>query len=244
MTNRFKNCRQKTLLLISTILILASCRGGAVQDQSNNPYGLDIISTLESYTKSIEADSSSILVDLEKYIPNIVIDIRYATSNNFTGTAIYTSPRAWLRKEAADSLLKVQKELNEQGLGIKVFDAYRPYAATLYFYEVYGDTTFVAAPWRGSIHNRGGAIDLTLINLSSGEELEMPTPFDDFTPMASHDYTDLSAGVLYNRQLLADIMIKYGFTIYSPEWWHYNLKDQKKYSLMDLSFEDLDKFGT
>ncbi len=116
------------------------------------------------------------LVDLQKYIPGVVLDIRYADTNNFTGTKIYTQPRAFLRKPAADSLLKIQQILAEKGLGLKIYDAYRPYAATLYFYEVYPDTTFVAAPWKGSIHNRGCAVDLSIINLESGSELKMPTP--------------------------------------------------------------------
>lgn len=228
------------IALFLAALLVTGCKGNTTEQKNANPYGLDIIATANDYYQSVGADSSNLLVNLETYIPGIVIDIRYATDNNFTGKTIYTAPKAWFRKEGADSLLKIQNILNEQGLGIKVFDAYRPYAATLYFYEVSGDTTFVAAPWHGSIHNRGGAIDLTLINLETGEELEMPTPFDEFSDRASHSYSELPANVIANREKLLKIMTDNGFTMYKHEWWHYNIKGRNKYALMDISFEELE----
>lgn len=239
-----KKTKQYLLTVLTTLtlsaLLLTGCKERVTKEKDPNPYNLEIVATADEYYKAIEADSSNLLVNLETYIPNVVLDIRYATENNFTQTAIYTAPKAWLRKEAADSLLKIQQILNAQGLGIKVFDAYRPYAATLYFYEVYGDTTFVAAPWKGSIHNRGGAIDLTIINLETGEELAMPTPFDEFSEKASHSYTDLPSNVIANREKLCKIMTDNGFTKYEHEWWHYNIKGRNKYALMDISFEELE----
>jgi D-alanyl-D-alanine dipeptidase len=107
------------------------------------------------------------------------------------------------------------------------------------FYEVYPDTNFVAAPWKGSVHNRGCAVDLTLVILQTGKQLEMPTPFDDFTEKAAHSYMNLPDQVLKNRQILKDIMTKHGFLIYEAEWWHYDFKDWKSYKLMDISFEEL-----
>lgn len=239
-----KKTKQYLLTVLTTltlsILLLTGCKERVTKEKDPNPYNLEIVATANEYYKAVEADSSNLLVNLETYIPNVVLDIRYATENNFTQTAIYTSPKAWLRKEAADSLLKIQQILNAQGLGIKVFDAYRPYAATLYFYEVYEDTTFVASPRSGSIHNRGGAIDLTIIDLETGEELEMPTPFDEFSERASHSYTDLPSNVIANREKLCKIMTDNGFTKYEHEWWHYNIKGRNKYALMDISFEDLE----
>jgi len=226
--------------LILALVLLTGCKERPTTEKDPNPYGLEIIANTNDYLETVEADSSNLLVNLETYIPNIVMDIRYATDNNFTGTTIYTAPKAWLRKEAADSLLKIQNILNEQGLGIKVFDAYRPYAATLYFYEVYKDTTFVAAPWEGSIHNRGGAIDLTLVNLETGQELEMPTSFDEFSEKAAHSYSDLPENVIANREKLLQIMTNNGFTMYENEWWHYNIKGRDKYALLDISFEELE----
>jgi D-alanyl-D-alanine dipeptidase len=226
--------------ILFTLLLMSSCNTPHNEESlKKNPYDLEITSTIEQYHSSVKEDSSMLLVNLEEYIPGIILDIRYATTNNFTGEQIYTSPEAWLRKEAADSLKKVQEELNKEGLGIKVFDAYRPYEATLYFYEVYEDTTFVAAPWKGSIHNRGGAVDLTLINIETGEELEMPTPFDEFSERASHHYTELPQNVLDNRQKLLKVMKDHGFTMYEYEWWHYNIKGRDKYGLLDISFEEL-----
>lgn len=227
-------------LLLAASLNIVGC-GNQKSDKEKNPYGLDLINTSEAYLKSVAEDENNKMIDLQKYIPNIVLDIKYADTNNFTHTKIYTQPKAFLRKPAADSLLKIQNLLAKKGLGVKVFDAYRPYAGTLYFYKVYPDTTFVAAPWKGSIHNRGCAIDLTLINLSTGQELEMPTPFDSFSKMAAHSYLDLDSAKLANRAILLNIMTENGFTMYDSEWWHYNLKGKDKYKLMDISFEELEK---
>lgn len=235
--------RYKSIILsifVAASLLASGC--GIYKNASNgNPYGLDIINTSDAYRKSVMEDSDNTLVDLEKYIPGIVLDIRYADTNNFTHTKIYTLPKAFLRKPAADSLLKIQKILSGQGLGIKIFDAYRPYSGTLYFYKVYPDTTFVAAPWKGSIHNRGCAVDLTLIRLATGEELEMPTTFDSFSEKASQNYNDLDSAQLANRATLVKVMTENGFSIYEAEWWHYNLKERGKYKLMDISFEELNK---
>jgi len=225
-------------LLLAASLNIVGC-GNQKNSDPKNPYGLDIINTSEAYLKSVKEDENNRLIDLENYIPGIVLDIRYADTNNFTHTKIYTLPKAFLRKPAADSLLKIQKLLAQQGFGLKIYDAYRPYAGTLYFYKVYPDTTFVAAPWKGSVHNRGCAVDLTLINLATGEDLQMPTPFDDFSKMASQNYMDLDSAKLANRATLLKVMTENGFTLYEHEWWHFNLKDRDKYKLMDVSFEDL-----
>ncbi|MFA5713725.1 MAG: D-alanyl-D-alanine dipeptidase [Bacteroidales bacterium] len=208
----------------------------------SNPYNLDIISTLERYRESIEESSHNSLVDLEIVIPGVELDIRYATENNFTGKKIYTKPKAWLRKGAAEALKKINRELNNEGLAIKIFDAYRPYAASLFFYEVYPDTNYVAAPWVGSIHNRGAAVDLTLIDLSDGNELAMPTPFDDFTEKAHHTYSNLTQEESANRFKLLTVMERYGFERFQTEWWHYNFISETPYPLMDISFDQLDSF--
>jgi len=205
----------------------------------SNPYNLKIISDLEEYKKLVQKNPNKLLIDIKHYIPEIVLDIRYATTNNFTKEQIYTLPKAFLRKPVADSLKKVQMELSKIGLGIKVFDAYRPYSATLKFYEVFPDTTYVAAPWRGSRHNYGCAVDLTLIELKTGRELRMPTEFDDFTSKAHHDYNDLPKDVIENRELLRKVMEKYGFKIYPDEWWHYDFYDWQNYEILDIQFEKL-----
>jgi len=227
------------IILGLALLLFTACSSnkGEVKE---NPYKLEIIATTDAYLESVKQDSTNILIDLEKYIPGIVLDIRYADTNNFTKSKIYTLPKAYLRKPAADSLLKIQKILAGKGLGLKVYDAYRPYAATLYFYKVYPDTTFVAAPWKGSIHNRGCAVDLSIIDLKTGTELKMPTTFDSFTDQASHNCMEIDSTAMANRSLLKEVMLSHGFTLYDAEWWHYNLKQRDNYKLMNLSFEELE----
>ena len=208
--------------------------------QSKNPYGLKIISTEEEYRKCVSQDNNQELVDIQKFIPEIVLDIRYATVHNFTGQAVYPTARAFARKPVAEQLKAIQEELKSKKLGLKIYDAYRPYAITVKFYEVYPDSTFVANPRKGSRHNRGAAIDLTLINLQTGNELEMTSPFDDFSEKAIPNYQGGTAIQNANRKLLIDTMTKHGFTVYSSEWWHYDFNDWQKFGLMDLSFEQLD----
>lgn len=209
------------------------------QDIETNEYGLNIVSELNTYMLLTENDSSKILIDLEEYIPEIVLDIRYASDNNFLGEPVYNLRKAFARLSVAKALKSIQDELKEKNLGLKIFDAYRPFSVTVKFYEKVMDTVFVASPWHGSKHNRGCAVDLTLIDLNTGNELEMPTEYDDFTEKAAHDYMELTPDVIANRNLLKEIMIKYGFVVYPAEWWHYDFVGWEIYELMDLSFEDL-----
>jgi D-alanyl-D-alanine dipeptidase len=206
--------------------------------KKENPFALEIVSEMSVYDRLVKANPSHRLIDLESEIKGIKLDIRYATTNNFTGQVIYPSPSAYLRLPAAEALARIQQELKSIGLGLKIYDAYRPYAVTLKFFEVYPDTTFVASPRTGSKHNRGCAVDLTLIDLASGAEKEMPSTFDDFTEKASHSYRNASPSAIANRQLLREIMTKYGFLPYESEWWHYDFKDWKNYPIMDLSFNE------
>ena len=143
-----------------------------------NKYGLTP-TTLDGYRASLTSNQEKELVDLEKFIPNLVLDIRYATTNNFTGTQIYNMAKAYARQPVASALKKAQQEFNKLGYGIKVYDGYRPYSATVKFYEIMkGDTVYVASPYKGSKHNRGCAVDITLVDLKTKQELEMPTDWD------------------------------------------------------------------
>src|ERR1700722_7624500 len=144
-----------------------------------------------SYLKDIQADPETRLVEIKKYIPDIVLDIRYATTNNFTHQRMYGQAKAFARLPVVLALKQVQADLKKQGLGLKIYDAYRPYAITVKFYEVAHDTNFVADPRKGSKHNRGCAIDLSVINLKTGKELDMPTGFDSFSKQAASDYAAL-----------------------------------------------------
>ena len=228
---------KRFLFLPVAIILVAGCH----RTDPRNPYNLPIANTMEIYLQQVKENPDTELMDLEEVIPGIAMHIAYATEENFTGVRIYTSAKAFLCRPVAMALAAAQDSLNKTGLGFKILDAYRPYAATLYFFQVYPDTTFVASPRSGSIHNRGAAVDLTLIRLDTGEELEMPTLFDSFSDTASHAFTDLPDSLLENRALLRGIMEAYGFHTYEPEWWHYNYTNARSYPLRDISFEDLMK---
>jgi len=202
---------------------------------------LYIISNIEDYNTTVEENPNNELVDLENFVPGIILDIRYATTNNFTKQQVYKQPKAFVRWPVAQSLKFVQEELIKRNFALKVFDAYRPYSATVLFYEIYKDTTFVASPWSGSRHNRGAAVDVSIVDLETGLEIQMPTGFDDFTEVASPNYMDLPDNVLENRELLITVMKKHGFRVYQSEWWHFDFMGWEGFLLMDLSFEELEK---
>lgn len=145
----------------------------------------------------------------------------------------------FLRLPAARALQKVQQELNLKGLGLKIFDAYRPYSVTVKFWKLVKDERFVANPSKGSGHNRGIAVDLTIIHLATGKELDMGTGFDNFSDTAHSTYTQLPEEVLQNRLLLRSAMEKNGFTVLSTEWWHFYLPEASRYEIMDIDFKKL-----
>lgn len=205
---------------------------------SQNPYGL-YVEGPEVYLKSIKTNPNTTLVDLKKFIPDLVLDIKYATKDNFMGREMYKQARAFARKPVAERLLIIQKKLKEKGLGLKIFDAYRPYSITIAFYNESKDKNFVADPKFGSKHNRGCAIDLTLIDLKTGKELIMPTPYDSFKAAAAADYEPVSAIARKNRTTLIQIMESNGFKVLENEWWHFDFIGWKNYPLMDIPFEKL-----
>jgi len=207
--------------------------------QAQNKYGLKAVE-YEEYKQGLATNPEFELIDLEKFIPGIVLDIRYATANNFMGERIYTMAKAYARKPVAESLKKIQADLAKKGLGIKIFDGYRPYSATVKFYESYKDTTYVASPYRGSRHNRGCALDLTVIDLKTGKELQMPTEYDSFKKEAWPSTPVSDPVILANRQLLITAMEKHGFKVNSSEWWHFDFKGWQKFPVMNIDFEELE----
>jgi D-alanyl-D-alanine dipeptidase len=174
------------------------------------------------------------LVELIKISPRILLDIRYATANNFTGKAVYSSSRCFLNLETAERLHRVQLELEKKNLGLKVYDGYRPISAQKIFWNYVPDPRYVADPAVGSKHNRGAAVDLTLVTVS-GMELEMPTDFDDFSEKAARCYTkSVSKEAIYHRDLLENAMIAQGFIPYEKEWWHYDDPNWESYPILDI----------
>lgn len=162
---------------------------------------------------------------------SILLDIRYATKNNFVGEVLYDCPRCFLRPEAAFAVLAAHQTLKKEGLGLKMFDCYRPRDVQWKLWEIYPQPGYVADPRKGSIHNRGGAVDLTIVD-STGQQLDMGTTFDFFGPKANHTYTDFSDEILANRLKLKQLMSQHGFAAIRSEWWHYNYKG-KSYELAD-----------
>jgi D-alanyl-D-alanine dipeptidase len=177
---------------------------------------------------------SSELVEVKKVIPNIVLDIRYATTNNFTGQKLYEHGRTFLRRAVAKHLSAAQREFNKMGLGLKIYDAYRPLSVQRKMWAIYPHEGYVANPAKGSRHNRGAAVDVTLVDLRTGKELPMPSGYDEFSERAHRDYTGASAEELRNRELLERVMEKHGFKGLFTEWWHFDDVNSKKYELLDI----------
>jgi zinc D-Ala-D-Ala dipeptidase len=202
-----------------------------------NRYGLLVVPDLATYQRLAQADPDKRLVDVATL--GIPVDIRYATANNFMKRPLYPVAKAFLRAPAARALADVERELGPRGMGVKVFDGYRPYRVTEAMWEPIRNPDFVADPAKGSRHNRGAAVDLTLIDLRTGAELAMPTGYDDFTPRAAHAFLELPAEVLANRALLLDVMARHGFEALPSEWWHYDFAGWKRFELMDVPLESL-----
>ena len=183
------------------------------------------------------------LVEIKRLDRTIKLDIRYATKNNFAGRRVYAEARAFLQRPAAEALLRVGRKLRAQGLGLLVFDGYRPWSVTKLFWEITpaDKKQFVADPAKGSRHNRGCAVDLSLYDLKTGKEIEMPSPYDDFTERAHSDYAGGTAEQRRMRDLLRAAMEAEGFSVYAPEWWHYDYKDWREYPILDLSFAELSR---
>ncbi len=181
------------------------------------------------------------LVELVSLDPTIKLDVRYASTNNFMGEAFYEQPRAFLQRPAAETLVAAHQDLKEHGLGLVVYDGYRPWQVTKMFYDATPDSLkiFVADPAQGSRHNRGCAVDLGLFDLATGEIVEMVSGYDEFTPRAFPDYPGGTALARYHRELLRDAMEAHGFTVYEAEWWHFDYKDWRAYPIMNVAFEEL-----
>lgn len=220
---------------VTAVLLVVAC---ATQIPPNR-YGLRVVPDHASYQRLVRANPDQRLVDLETFIPALVLDIRYATPNNFMKQILYPVAKAYLREPAAEALRDVQLDLAREGLGLRIFDGYRPYRITEQMWEPIRNPDFVADPAKGSRHNRGAAVDLTLIDPRTGKELAMPTPYDDFTQRASHSFNDLPSDVLANRAKLRDVMTRHGFEPLPSEWWHFDFKGWQQFDLMNVDLRDL-----
>lgn len=189
------------------------------------------IITQEITTEKEPEDDEYVLVN--KYIPDIYVELMYATDNNFTGVRIYDFTDAYLRYGTVKKLANVQKELKEQGYSLKIWDAYRPFEAQQKLWEVYPDPNYVANPANGmKKHNLGGTVDITMV-AADGSVISMPTEFDDFSLKADRDYSDIEdEEVVKNVMILQNAMENNGFTGYQGEWWDYS--DTVEYEAVDF----------
>jgi len=177
------------------------------------------------------------LVELIKLDDSFVIDIKYATEDNFAKKKIYSMPLCLIHKNTAQKLIAANNEFKTLGYRIKVFDAYRPYSVQQILWDAAEDKSYLANPKKGSKHNRGAAVDITLVD-ENGKELPMPSGYDEFSERAHIKYNQCDEQLIRNRELLGEIMVKHGFKRISTEWWHFDDTDALNYPLLDVSFEE------
>lgn len=206
----------KRILSIFSVLCLVSCKSGYLNSTKSNEL-LDI-------TK--EKDSNA-FVNLKNYSNDFVFEMKYATADNFLKEKVYPCEECFLRAKTVKALLEANKAFLEKGYHIKIYDCYRPKAIQKKMWKIVPDANYVANPKKGSIHNRGGAVDISLVD-SNGKELDMGTKFDFFGKEAAHDYLDFSEEILANRKFLKEIMLQHNFKSFDSEWWHYNLNGSNK----------------
>ncbi|MBC7929478.1 MAG: M15 family metallopeptidase [Rubrivivax sp.] len=185
------------------------------------------------------------LVELKKLDKTIKLDIRYATPNNFVGRPVYTEARAFLQRPAAEALLRANLAFRKQGYGLAVFDGYRPWSVTKLFWDLTpaDKKQFVADPAKGSRHNRGCAVDLTLYDLKTGRQVSMPGDYDEMGERSHINYAGGTAEQRGLRDMLRAMMEAEGFAVYEPEWWHYDYKDWRQYPILNLSFSEINAPG-
>ena len=233
------------LLTVGLVLNAAAIFAQPVEPPLSK-YGVPVIKDIAMYENTVKADSNKQMVEIKSLAPGIVYELKYATDKNFMRRNMYPGKTnyTFLRLPAARALARVQKELNEKGMGLKIFDAYRPYSVTEKFWELVLNEKYVADPKKGSGHNRGIAVDLTIIYSHNGKELQMPTGFDNFSDTAHHTFMNIPFEALQNRKILKDVMEKNGFKMFDTEWWHYSWPDEKNYyEAMDISFSDFKNAG-
>ena len=230
---------KKCWAVLLLCLLLCGCGGGqsmqmlvkespppAVETSTPSPNALPTPPVLPIRPENSEL----ILVRAE--LPGIRVDLRYAGENNFTGQVIYDFSEAWLRYGTVQKLLAAQENLNAQGYGLLIWDAYRPQSAQYVLWSVVPDPVYVANPYAGySGHSNGGTVDITLVALD-GSPVEMPSGFDEFSPLADRDYRDVSPEAAEHARILERAMVDAGFVPYAGEWWHY--ADSDAYPYEDL----------
>lgn len=224
-------------IYLSILLLLAStCKKNenvALNDSNKKESITELVSN-EKVGNIIIDDTT--FVNLKDYSQDFVYDMRYATEDNFLKAKVYDCAECYLRLKTVRALVEANKNFIVQGYRIKLYDCYRPLDIQKRMWKIVSNPKYVADPAKGSIHNRGGAVDLTLVD-SDGQELDMGTTFDHFGIEASHNYLKLDKQIIENRRILKETMQKYNFKIFESEWWHYNLKNASAYKLSNFKWE-------
>lgn len=221
----------KKLLLMIMALLLAGCgqefpEPTEVPTESTTIEAEQVTLPAETEHRILSTPDDTILVAVVDYLPDIPVELKYTTADNFTGQVIYNFEDCYLRYGTVDKLAAVQSDLAELGLSLKIWDAFRPVAAQYTLWEVCPDRRYVADPRKGfSDHSRGNTVDVTLVD-DQGREVAMPTKFDDFSALADRDYSDCPAEAANNAMILQLLMEKHGFTGYKGEWWHFTDNDE------------------
>lgn len=227
------------LIAAATALLLSGCAKNGGQETELPSPPLETASPAPPVGETPQTDEEELetepddsdLVRILDYIPGLYVDLKYATEENFTGTAIYEFTDARLRYGTVKKLKAAQAELEKQGYSLKIWDAYRPVSAQLTLWEICPDPAYVSDPNTGySSHCRGNTVDMTLV-MADGSEVEMPTGFDDFSPLADRDYSDIPEPAKSNALLLEALLFSHGFLGYAGEWWHYS--DSEGYPVIE-----------
>lgn len=224
----------KFFLFLFLLLCLISCKTNESVLQRKDAIKKNYLSgnSIALY----EGISDTAFVKLRDFSENFIFDMKYATNDNFLKSKVYDCEECYLRLKTIKNLIEANNEFQESGFKIKLFDCYRPIDIQKKMWELVPNADYVADPKKGSIHNRGGAIDITLVD-RNGKELDMGTPFDFFGPEAAHNYQELSKKVKKNRAFLKEIMLKHNFKSFDSEWWHYNLMDSYKDKLANFKWD-------
>jgi D-alanyl-D-alanine dipeptidase len=238
MNNKIMKARIKSAFL--TVIFLAGYCLLSAQNLPVSEFGLPYINLISLYQKSLTNHPEKQMLPLTD-IPGVILDLRYSSDNNFMHKKLYpqNTKTTFLRKPAYQALENASRELGRQGLVLVIFDAYRPYSVTETLWKNVLDERYAANPAKGSGHNRGIAVDLTLADLKTHQVLPMPTDFDNFSDSAHQDFMGTDDRRIANRELLKRVMEKNGFIPLSTEWWHYSWPHPENFEVLDLDFLQL-----
>lgn len=221
------------LIIVTCIFAIIGCKSEKKQTSTATiEVPVDTIPE-KIHTPKFDYDTTKWL-DLTDLDPSIKMDLRYATENNFVKEKMYVCGRCFLRPQAARKIVAAHKKLQKQGLGLKMYDCYRPRPIQQKLWDKLPDPRFVARPWKGSEHNKGVAVDLTIVD-ADGEQLNMGTKYDYFGPEGYQTYTDFEdTTILDNRILLKETLAEFGFRHIRTEWWHYSYKGKASRKISDM----------